>query len=207
MNRSEWLEERKKGIGGSDASIIVGLNPYKNNIELWEEKTGRKQAEDISEKPYVKYGVDMEDNLRQSFSIKHPEFEVIHEENAIVKHHKYPFLFASLDGILINKETGEKGILEIKTSAILRSMQKEKWENKVPDNYFIQVLHYLNVTEFSFAYLFAELTYSDDLQMTKTYKFDRNNFIEDIKYLQEKEIEFWKYVEEDKKTPLLLPNI
>lgn len=207
MNRSEWLEERKKGIGGSDASIIVGLNPYKTNIELWEEKTGRKQAEDISEKPYVKYGVAMEDNLRQSFSIKHPEFEVIHEENAIVKHPKYPFLFASLDGILINKETGEKGILEIKTSAILRSMQKEKWKNKVPDNYFIQVLHYLNVTEFSFAYLFAELTYSDDLQMTKTYKFDRNNFIEDIKYLQEKEIEFWKYVEEDKKPPLLLPKI
>lgn len=207
MNRSEWLEERKKGIGGSDASIIVGLNPYKNNIELWEEKTGRKQAEDISEKTYVKYGVSIEDNLRQSFSIKHPEFEVIHEENAIVKHPKYPFLFASLDGILINKETGEKGILEIKTSAILRSMQKEKWKNKVPDNYFIQVLHYLNVTEFSFAYLFAELTYSDDLQMTKTYKFDRNNFIEDIKYLQEKEIEFWKYVEKDKKPPLLLPKI
>lgn len=207
MNRSEWLEERKKGIGGSDASIIIGLNPYKNNIELWEEKTGRKQAEDISEKPYVKYGVSMEDNLRQSFAIKHPEFEVIHEENAIVKHSKYPFLFASLDGILINKETGEKGILEIKTSAILRSMQKEKWKNKVPDNYFIQVLHYLNVTEFSFAYLFAELTYSDDLQMTKTYKFDRNNFIEDIEYLQKKEIEFWKYVEEDKKPPLLLPNI
>lgn len=57
--------------------------------------------------------------------IKHPEFEVIHEENTIIRHPKYPFLFASLDGILVNKETGEKGVLEIKTSEILRSMQKK----------------------------------------------------------------------------------
>ena len=50
-----WLEERKNGIGGSDAATILGLNPYKTNIELWEEKTKRKEAEDISDKPYVKY--------------------------------------------------------------------------------------------------------------------------------------------------------
>ena len=205
--REQWLEERKTGIGGSDASAIVGLNPYSDNIKLWEIKTKRAEQEDISDKPYVKYGVAMEDNLRQSFAIKHPEFEVVHEENTIIRHPKYPFLFASLDGILINKETGEKGVLEIKTSEILRSMQKEKWNDRVPDNYFIQVLHYLNVTGFSFAYLFAELTYSEDLQMTKTFKFDRNNLAEDIEYLQEKEIEFWKYVESDKRPPLVLPNM
>ena len=190
-SREEWLEERKSGIGGSDAATIVGLNPYSDNIKLWEIKTKRAEQEDISNKPCVKYGVEMEGNLRNSFAIKHP---------------KYPFLFASLDGILINKETGEKGILEIKTSEILRKSQKEKWNNKVPDNYFIQVLHYLNVTGYTFAYLFAELKYSEDLQTLKTYKFERNNFIEDINYLQEKEIEFWKYVEEDKRPPLILPK-
>lgn len=207
MTRNEWLEERKNGIGGSDASAIVGLNPYTNNIKLWEIKTNRAEQDDISDKPYVQYGVAMEDILRQSFAIKHPEFEVIHEENTIIRHPKYPFLFASLDGILINKETGEKGVLEIKTSEILRSMQKEKWKGQVPDNYYIQVLHYLNVTGFSFAYLFAELTYSDDLQMNRTYEFHRENLIEEMNYLQKKEIEFWKYVEEDKRPPLVLPNI
>ena len=49
MTREDWLEERKKGIGGSDAATILGLNPYKTSIDLWEEKTGRKDAEDISE--------------------------------------------------------------------------------------------------------------------------------------------------------------
>jgi len=206
-SREKWLEERKAGIGGSDAATILGLNPYSDNIKLWEIKTKRVEQEDISNKPCVKYGVEMEDNLRNSFAIKHPEFEVKHEENKIIKHSKYPFLFASLDGILTNKETGEKGILEIKTSEVLRKSQKEKWNNRVPDNYFIQVLHYLNVTGYTFAYLFAELKYSEDLQILKTYKFERNNFIEDINYLQEKEIEFWKYVEEDKRPPLILPKI
>lgn len=207
MTRNEWLEERKKGIGGSDAAAIIGANPYKDNIKLWEEKTGRKTADDISDKSYVKYGTEMEPILRESFKIKHPEFEIVHEENTIIKHPIYPFLFASLDGILINKETGEKGILEIKTSEILRSMQKEKWKDQIPPNYYCQILHYLNVTGFTFVKLFAELIYEENYQVTKTYTIERKDVEEDIKYLEKKEIEFWKYIEEDKCPPLVLPNI
>ncbi len=208
MTREEWLEERKKGIGGSDAATILGLNPYKSNIELWEEKTGKREAVDISERQFVKYGTNMEPILRQSFQIKHPEYEILHEENSIIKHNKYPFLFASLDGQLVDKETGEMGILEIKTSSILQSMQKEKWQDKIPDNYYCQILHYLNVTGYSFVHLFAELTYSDDYQATKTYTIKREDVEEDLKLLEQKEIDFWKnYVEKDVRPPLLLPTI
>ena len=34
-------EHRKRGIGGSDAAAAIGLNPYKSQLELWMEKTGR----------------------------------------------------------------------------------------------------------------------------------------------------------------------
>lgn len=207
MTREDWLEERKNGIGGSDAAAIIGANPYKDNIKLWEEKTGRRKVEDISDKSYVKYGTEMEPILRESFKIKHPEFEILHEENTIIKHPVYQFLFASLDGILINKETGEKGILEIKTSEILRSMQKKKWKDQIPPNYYCQILHYLNVTGFTFVKLFAELNYEENYQVTKTYTIERKDVEEDIKYLEKKEIEFWKYIEEDKCPPLVLPNI
>ena len=162
MTREEWLEERKKGIGGSDAATILGLNPYKTNMQLWEEKTGRRQAEDISEKEYVKYGTNAEDLLRELFKLDYPKYEVKHDEYTIIKHPKYPFLFASLDGTLIDKETGEMGILEIKTTNILQSMQKEKWKEKIPDNYYCQVLHYLNVTGYSFVILKAQLKYEYD---------------------------------------------
>lgn len=43
-DETEWLKGRMNGIGGSDASAIVGMNPYKSNIELFEEKTGRREA-------------------------------------------------------------------------------------------------------------------------------------------------------------------
>lgn len=211
MTREEWLNERKKGIGGSDASAIVGENPYKTTIQLWEEKTGRKQAEDISDKPYVQYGTKAEDHLRELFKLDFPQYEVTHEENTIIKHPTYPFLFASLDGRLINKDTGELGILEIKTTNILQSMQKEKWKEKIPNNYYCQVLHYLNVTGYSFAILKAQLKYdySGEIRLeTKHYMISRKDVEEDIKLLEEKEIEFWtKYVEKDIQPPLVLPNL
>lgn len=211
LTREEWLEERKKGIGGSDAATILGLNPYKTNMQLWEEKTGRRQAEDISEKEYVKYGTNAEDLLRELFKLDYPKYEVKHDENTIIKHPKYPFLFASLDGTLIDKETGEMGILEIKTTNILQSMQKEKWKEKIPDNYYCQVLHYLNVTGYSFVILKAQLKYEYDGEIkldTRHYKILREEVIEDIKMLEEKEIEFWtKYVETGIRPPLTLPQI
>ena len=210
-SREEWLKERQKGIGGSDAAVILGLNPYKNNIRLWEEKTGKVQAEDISDKPYVKYGTQAEDLLRELFKLDFPQYEVSHDENTIIKHPKYPFLFASLDGQLVDKETEELGILEIKTTNILQSMQKEKWKEKIPDNYFCQVLHYLNVTGYSFAILKAQLKYDFDGDIkleTRHYKINRCDFEEDIKELEKTEVEFWtKYVEKDIQPPLELPNL
>lgn len=210
MNKEEWLEERKKGIGGSDAAVIVGKNPYKTTIDLWEEKLGIKEAEDISDKPYVQYGTNAEEYLRELFKLDFPKYQVAHEEYSIIRHPEYPFLFASLDGQLVNKETGELGILEIKTSEILKSMQKEKWKDGIPDNYYCQVLHYLYVTGYSFAILKAQLKYNYDGDIkleTRHYYIDRKDVEDDIKYLSEKEIEFWNnFVIPKKQPPLLLPE-
>lgn len=165
-SREKWLEERKAGIGGSDAATIVGLNPYSDNIKLWEIKTKRAEQEDISNKPCVKYGVEMENNLRNSFAIKHPEFEVEHEENKIIKHPKYPFLFASLDGILTNKKTGEKGILEIKTSEVLRKSQKvniKKGEDMEEIDYQDEIFKKIYVTlPELISGILREVTYEDE---------------------------------------------
>lgn len=211
MTREEWLQERRKGIGGSDAATILGKNPYKTTVELWEEKTGKKVAEDISDRSYVKYGTNAEEYLRELFKLDFPKYEVSHQENTIIKHPKYSFLFASLDGKLIDRETGEVGILEIKTTNILQSRQKEKWKGKIPDNYYCQVLHYLNVTGFSFVILKAQLKYDYDGDIrleTKHYTIKHEDVEEDIKLLEQKEIEFWQnYVEKNIKPPLLLPEI
>ena len=78
-------------------------------MQLWEEKTGIRQAEDISEKPYVKYGTEAEQYLRELFKLDFPEYEVTYDQyDRIANLKNYPFVFATLDGVLREKQTGKK---------------------------------------------------------------------------------------------------
>lgn len=208
-SRKEWHENRSGGIGGSEISAVLGLNPYLSNVSLWELKTGRREQEDISEKPYVKYGRAAEQYLRELFSLDFPEYEVGYIDNNSFKNDKYPWAKASLDGWLTDKD-GRKGILEIKTTEILSSMHKEKWRDKIPDNYYCQVLLYIAVIEADFAILKAQLkTEFDGMPyiQTKHYHIERQEVQEDIDYIMKQGAEFWEYVKADKKPPLVLPDI
>ena len=205
--REEWLEARTSYIGGSDASSVIGNNPYRSNVELWLQKTGRAEKADISEKPYVRYGTEAEEPLRKLFELDYPEFEVGYAENNIWLNDEYPWAHASLDGWLTEKETGRKGILEIKTSNILQSIQKEKWKDQIPDNYYAQVLHYLAVTGFDFVILKAQLKYDyGDGKIflnTMHYQIERDECEEDIAYLMQEEEKFYQYILKDKEPPLV----
>ena len=55
LSTSEWLKMRTIGVGGSDASIIAGCNPYRSIFELWQEKRGEIQVrEEESDSPHFK---------------------------------------------------------------------------------------------------------------------------------------------------------
>lgn len=208
-SKEEWLKHRTR-IGGSDASAILGLNPWKSNIELWMEKTGQASAPDISDKDVVKYGVSAEPLLRDLFALDFPEYEVEYFGDNMILNDDFEFGAASLDGELTEKETGRKGILEIKTTNILQNMQKEKWRNKLPDNYYVQCIHYLLITGYSFAILKAQLKYEFDGDIylqTKHYKIERADVEEDIKYLADAESKFWEQVQTKTRPALLLPEI
>lgn len=207
-NREEWLQARKNTIGGSDASAVVGMNPYKTNVDLWAEKTGLVIPEDISDKPYVKYGHDAEPLLRELFRLDFPEYQVFYEENNLFLNDKYPWGHYSADGWLLDQK-GRKGILEIKTTEILQSMQKEKWDHRIPDNYFVQILHGLLILEADFAVLKAQLkTVFDGIPylQTRHYFIERSEVEEDIEFLQSSESDFWIGVQNKQRPALILPN-
>ena len=94
-NEQEWLSGRMNGIGGSDASAVVGMNPYKSNIDLFEEKIGRRIPEDISDKPCVIYGKLAESPVRELFRLDYPEYQVEHHEFRILQSIQHPFMQAS----------------------------------------------------------------------------------------------------------------
>ena len=204
----EWLVNRK-GIGGSDASAILGLNPYKTNQELWMEKKGQMSPVDISGKSYVKYGNDAEPLLRALFALDYPEYKVEYYDNNMIINKKYPWAHASLDGELMDPD-GRRGILEIKTTNILQSMQWEKWDNRIPDNYYIQVLHYLLVTEYDFVVLKAQLKRVRDGEVrltTKHYHIEREEVLDDIEMLKNEEEKFWHSLQSGQEPGILLSEI
>lgn len=208
-NREDWLKHRTK-IGGSDASAILGKNPYKTNVELWKDKAFHLMPEDISDKPYVKYGTEAEKYLRELFKMDYPQYEMFYEENNMWTNDAYPFAHASLDGWL-KDEAGRMGIWECKTTNILQSRQKEKWDHRLPENYYIQILHYLMVTEFEFVELKAQFksVFSDGTVylQTRHYHIERSDVEADIEYLADEERKFWMCVENMKAPPLVLPEI
>lgn len=66
MERDTWLQERSKGIGGSDVATVLGLNPYKTPLSLWEEKTGKTKGSPAGEAAY--WGTTLEDVVAKEFS-------------------------------------------------------------------------------------------------------------------------------------------
>jgi predicted phage-related endonuclease len=166
---------------------------------------------DISNKDYVLYGINSEPHLRELFKLDYPQYKVDYNEFKLHKNPTYPFIFSTLDGELQDLETGERGVLEIKCTNILQSMKREKWNDQIPQNYYIQALHQLLSTGWDFVILKAHLKTEWDGEVriqTKHYTIKRSEVEIDIAYLKEKEIEFWtEYVQKNRKPNLILPNI
>ena len=164
----------------------------------------------FSEKPHIKYGTQAEMHLRGLFRLDFPEYSVDYVDNNSFVNSKYPWAKASLDGWLTEKETGRKGVWECKTTEILQSMQREKWNNQIPMNYYCQVLFYMAVIEADFAVLKCQMKSVFDnvpYLQTRHYHINREEVQEDIDYLMKKGAEFWEYVKADKRPPLVLPDI
>ena len=207
--REKWLKLRNNGIGGSDAGTVLGVNKYKTNVDLWYEKTGQREPEDISDKPAVKFGKFAEEHLRELFRQDYPEYQVDYHEFWIYRNDKYPFIFATLDGELID-ESGRRGVLEIKTTTIQNRLQWDEWEGRIPDSYYAQVLHQLAATGWDFAILKAYIRYYKDGELRvaiRHYRIERRDVAEEIDYLIDREAEFWNKVVHRIMPAVILPQI
>lgn len=145
LSKDQWLAYRKQGIGGSDVAAICGLSKWKSPIGLWLEKTGQVEPEPAGEAAY--WGTVMEPIIRNEF-IARTGFRV-KEVKAILQHKRFPFMLANLDGLFTDPDRGE-GIFEAKTASSYRAAE---WEIGIPDEYALQIQHYMAVTGLSFVYV------------------------------------------------------
>ena len=179
-NEEEWHNIRQKHIGGSDVSVIMGYNEYKNLVTLWEEKTGRRDQEDLSDNKAIQRGKLSENLLIEHFKINNPNYTVDKLEKTL-ESLKFGFMSANLDGTLKN-EQGEMGVLEIKT-ATCHSYQiyKDKWQND------------------AILYADIKLAFANNKHEIKQYFIERDE--EDIKEIIKKEIWFNSFILNDIKPP------
>jgi putative phage-type endonuclease len=136
MNREEWLQIRKTGLGGSDAPAALGISKWKTPYALWQEKRG--EAAPVPENWSMRWGTTIEPLLRQHYADITGR-EVFMAES-IVRHPKYEWMICTPDG-----GTADQRLIEIKTS---RSSEGwgEPGTDQIPQAYLIQVQHSLCVT-------------------------------------------------------------
>lgn len=211
VSREEWLEERKKGLGASDAGAYMGVSPWKSNEQLWEEKRWLVDPEDISDSPAVKYGNEAEPLLRAFFGLDHPEYVLSFTPYKIIRPEAYPYIFCTPDGELLEKATGRRGGLEIKTTEIRSSLGWTHWDGQIPDYYFAQVCHQMLAAGWEFVELLVQIKYTtrdgEDRKEVRHYKIEREDCLADIAILQHEAETFWRCVETGTRPGLKLPSV
>lgn len=68
-----WFKWREKGITATEAVAISGHSEFATPWRVWAEKTGRVLPPDLSGNPYVQYGIEHEDEVRNLFMVKHED--------------------------------------------------------------------------------------------------------------------------------------
>ena len=176
-NEDDWHTLREKRIGGSDIGAILGVNKYKSIIDVYIDKT---EGSNFEGNEATFWGHMHESTIMKVFAQKHREFNVFQAPYSVVDN----FLIANLDAVLKDKNTGEHGVLEIKTT---NAFNYKDWDGDiVPQYYYAQVQHYLMLTGYKYAYI-AVLIGGNKY---KDFKIERSE--EDIALIREKATEFYK---------------
>lgn len=190
MERDEWLDIRKRGIGGSDAAAAIGLNPYKSQLELWMEKTGRdkglKQVDPNDDTSPMFWGNVLEPVVAKQYSMR--TGNRVRRVNAVLQHSDpdLHWMLANLDREVVG--TDEVQILECKTAGINGT---RLWKEGVPEYVQLQVMHQLAVT----GKQAADVAVLIGGQSLEVYRIERDETM--ISQLIALEREFWQYVETD----------
>lgn len=183
----EWLEDRRKGIGGSDVGVVLGLNKYKSPYSLWAEKTGLLHSEEIDNES-MRIGRDLEDYVAKRF-MEATGHEVVTSPYSF-QSKAHPFMLANVDRLLTDEPCG----LECKTASALTKYDFENGD--IPSSYYCQCMHYMAVTGLKKWYIAI-------LVMGKGfYWFEINRDEEEIKALIEAEEDFWNKVQTGEAPPI-----
>ena len=177
MSREEWLEWRKRGIGGSEVAALVGLHPYLSPFAIYMDKTSELEPREDTEA--MRLGRDLEGYVADRFSEK--TGIKVRRKPCILMDDECDFMIADIDRW--NKKEGIG--LECKTMSPTSKSARGLEDNNVPPQYYIQCQWYMMITGFT-VWNLAILLLGRGFY---TFTIDRND--EDIAALRQAATDFW----------------
>lgn len=176
LDRKEWLRYRKRGLGGSDAGAVCGLNPYRTAMQVYDDKT--TDATEETDNEAMRQGRELEDYVARRFmeaagkKVRRANFMYYDEEN--------PFMLADVDRMIVGENAG----LECKTASPYLA---DRWKNgEIPVSYQIQCYHYMSVCNAD-AWYIAVVIFGREF---KYYRIERDEEV--ISDLRQIERNFWE---------------
>lgn len=153
-DRKEWLEQRKAGIGGTDISAVLNLNPWKTALDVYLGKTGRAEMREPSEAMYwgnkleplilEKYAIDTGLKVAPSLYVNdlYPSRSVVLGAQTLIEHADMPYCLGTPDGIAFEIGRG----IEVKTAGFKSTDWGKAGTDEVPHHYRLQVSWYMAIT-------------------------------------------------------------
>lgn len=155
----EWLKERRKGIGASEISALLGLSPWLTPYQLWQEKTAEGDPVDkLKDNPAIIAGHMLEDAVAQYYQLSTGRHVIkASAGDWLAVHPAKPWMRCSPDRtFFLAGNGGEKGLLECKTTRAALDPAD------LPKNYYLQVqwqLGIMGMQEGALAWLVAGMTF------------------------------------------------
>lgn len=146
LSEEDWLDYRRRGIGGSDVSAIFGTSPFRTARDLYYDKLNIASVED-DEGNWVamEMGHLLEPLVAKIFERK--TGYRVYQIKKMFQHPQYPWMLADVD-YFVELPDGTTAILEIKTTNY--NARDNWWMNgkeTVPVYYESQGRHYMAVTD------------------------------------------------------------
>lgn len=186
ISREDWLAVRRRGIGGSDVSALVGLNKYKSPYVLWMEKRG-EWADDSEQSEAAYWGNALEGVVAEEFAKR--TGLTVKRTPGTFQHPVHEFMLVNPDGFVYDPDGGGEALLECKTTSVYN---EDDWEDdQLPYAAALQVQHALEVMGLNKAYVPALI----GGQRLVIVEVERDQELIDM--LIEREQEFWRRVVEN----------
>ena len=137
VDRKDWLEKRRNGLGGSDAAAILGLDPFRSAMSVWISKC-RPELLEPEYAQWLSIGTKIEPVIDSLYQEATQTITVKPED--IIRHPLYPEIAGTPDRLSIDK------VVELKNETQYMDRYGDFGTDAVPDHVLAQVAVYMSIT-------------------------------------------------------------